>query len=109
MLTFFDLVFFSVMKIREGRDDTSGRKFATLVSYIIFVLSIVMPLFLMTVVCKRFPLLEIKDEKAAFNTLILKLDKQRRTRLAVPGIFFFRRVLTAVLLAMPIDNTLIFL
>lgn len=41
--------------------------------------------------------------------MILKLDKQKRTRLAVPGIFFFRRLLTAVLLAMPIDNTLIFL
>ena len=41
--------------------------------------------------------------------MILKLDKGSRTRLAVPGIFFFRRILTAVLLAMPIDNTLIFL
>jgi len=61
MLTFFDLVFFSIMKIREGRDDTSGRKFATLVSYVIFVLSIVIPIFLMTVVCKRFDILKIKD------------------------------------------------
>lgn len=61
MLTFFDLVFFSIMKIREGRDDTSGRKIATLVSYIIFVLSIVIPMFLMTVMCKRFELLKLKE------------------------------------------------
>ena len=109
MLTFFDLTFFSIMKIREGRDDTSGRKFATLVSYVIFVLSIVIPVFLMTVVCRRFEILKIKESKASFNTLLLKLDKQSRTRIAVPGIFFFRRILTAVLLAMPIDNTMIFL
>ena len=109
MLTFFDLTFFSIMKIREGRDDTSGRKFATLVSYVIFVLSIVIPVFLMTVVCRRFEILKIKESKASFNTLLLKLDKQARTRIAVPGIFFFRRILTAVLLAMPIDNTMIFL
>jgi len=75
MLTFFDLVFFSIMKIREGRDDTQGRKMATLVSYVIFVLSVIIPVFLMTVVCRRFEVLKIKEAKAPFNTLLLKIDK----------------------------------
>merc|ERR1712167_224152 len=53
--------------------------------------------------------MKIKAAKAAFNTVVLKLDKQSRWRLIQPGYFFFRRLLTAVLLSMPIDNTFIFL
>ena len=109
MLTFFDLTFFSIMKIRDGRDDTQGRKVATLASYVIFVMSIVIPVFLVTVLCRRFEVLKIKEAKSSFNTLLLKIDKQARSRIAVPGFFFARRIMTAILLAMPIDNTLIFL
>jgi len=63
----------------------------------------------MFVVCKRFEVMKIKAAKASFNTLVLKIDKQSRWRLIQPGYFFFRRLLTAVLLSMPIDNTFIFL
>jgi hypothetical protein len=104
MLTYFDLTFFSVMKIVEGNpaDNTSElRKMATIVSYIILVLSAVVPFFLMFVVCRRFEVMKIKHAKAAFNTVILKIDKQSRWRLIVPGYFFFRRYLTACLLSMP--------
>jgi len=63
----------------------------------------------MFIVCKRFEVLKIKHAKASFNTVVLKIDKQSRWRLIVPGYFFFRRLLTACLLSMPIDNTFIFL
>jgi len=53
--------------------------------------------------------MKIKEAKQSFNTVVLKIDKQSRWRLIVPGYFFFRRFLTAVLLSMPIDNTFIFL
>ena len=82
---------------------------ATYVSYAILVLSGVIPFFLMFVVCKRYEVMKIKDAKASFNTLILKVDKQSRWRLLVPGFFFLRRFLTACLLAMPQDNEYIFM
>jgi len=109
MLCYFDLTFFSTMKIVDGNDSTKMRKIATMVSYVIFILSIVVPVFLMSVICKRFEVMKIKQAKASFNTVVLKIDKQSRWRLIQPGYFFFRRLLTAVLLSMPIDNTFIFL
>ena len=82
---------------------------ATIASYIIITLSCVVPFFLLSIICKRFEVMKIKQAKASFNTVVLKIDKQSRWRLIVPGYFFFRRLLTAVLLSMPIENTFIFL
>jgi hypothetical protein len=109
MLCYFDLTFFSTMKIVDGDDSTQARKVATMSSYVIFTISIVVPVFLMSIICKRFEVMKIKQAKASFNTVVLKIDKQSRWRLIQPGYFFFRRLLTAVLLSMPIDNTFIFL
>jgi len=109
MLMYFDLTFFSVMKLVEADDSSPSRRMATIMSYILITLSFVVPFFLMTIVCKRFEVMKIKQAKASFNTVVLKIDKQSRWRLIVPGYFFFRRFLTAVLLSMPIDNTFIFL
>jgi len=109
MLSYFDLTFFAVMKYIEGDTSTELRKAAEVVSYIIMTLSAVVPLFIMTVVCRRFEVMKIKQAKESFNTVVLKIDKQSRWRLVVPGYFFFRRLLTACLLSMPIDNTFIFL
>ena len=109
MLSYFDLTFFSVMKIVQGNDYNQTRRIATMASYVIFTLSVVIPTFLMFIVCKRFEVMKIKPAKANFNTIVLKIDKQSRWRLIQPGYFFFRRLLTAVLLSMPIDNTFIFL
>ena len=69
----------------------------------------VMPIFFVSVVCFRFDVMRIKQAKAAWNTLVLKVDKQSRWRLVVTFYFFFRRIITAVLLASPIENTFIFL
>ena len=101
MLCYFDLTFFSTMKLVEGNDSTQMRKIATMASYIIFTLSVVVPVFLMSIVCKRFEVMKIKQAKQSFNTIVLKIDKQSRWRLVVPGYFFFRRYLTACLLSMP--------
>merc|ERR1712100_19461 len=109
MLCYFDLTFFSVMKLVEGNESTMGRKMATIASYVIFSLSVVVPTFLMTIVCRRYEVMKIKHAKETFNTIVLKIDKQSRWRLVVPGYFFFRRLLTAGLLSMPINNTFIFL
>ena len=109
MLCYFDLTFFSIMKIVDGKNHTMSRRIATMASYVIFTLSVVIPVFIMVVVCRRFEVMKIKSAKASFNTIVLKIDKQSRWRLIQPGYFFFRRFLTAVLLSMPIDNTFIFL
>jgi len=60
MLSYFDLTFFAVMKYIEGDTSTSLRKAAEVVSYIIMTLSAVVPLFIMTVVCRRFEVMKIK-------------------------------------------------
>jgi hypothetical protein len=75
MMWYFDLTFFSVMKLVEGNDSTPSRKMATIASYVIFTISVVLPVFMMTIVCKRFEVLKLKAAKASFNTLMLKIDK----------------------------------
>jgi len=117
MLCFFDLTFFSIMKLidaSEGNDleENGGsveRRMATLVSYVLFTLSLVVPVFLVTVVCVRQPVMRIKGAKSQFNALVLKIDKGSRTRLFTTFYFFFRRILTALLLAIPSENTYIFM
>mmetsp|Transcript_12360 Transcript_12360/g.19211 ORF Transcript_12360/g.19211 Transcript_12360/m.19211 type:complete len:110 (-) Transcript_12360:1028-1357(-) len=108
MLAYFDLTFFSIMKIVEGNDSTQMRKIATTASFVIFSLSIVVPVFLCCVICWRYKVLTIKDAKASFSTLVLKLDKKSRWRLLVPLFFFFRRLFTAVMLSFPLENPFVF-
>mmetsp|Transcript_19198 Transcript_19198/g.13792 ORF Transcript_19198/g.13792 Transcript_19198/m.13792 type:complete len:132 (-) Transcript_19198:782-1177(-) len=109
MLFYFDLAFFSVMKIVEGNNSTTNRKIALLASYVFFVVSIVVPVFLITLILRRFEVLKIKEAKKNFNTLLLRIDKASKWRAMNPSYFFGRRLLTAVLLTLPIDNTFIFL
>jgi hypothetical protein len=78
MLCFFDLTFFSIRKLvdaSEGNDTSKERKMATLASYVVFTLGLVIPVFFISVVCIRQPLMRIKGAKDAFNTLVCKIDK----------------------------------
>jgi len=109
MLVYFDLTFFSVMKIIEGDNSTTARKMAVLLSYILFVISIVLPVFLISIIFRRFEVLRLKDAKKGFNTMLLKIDKGSKWRVINPAYFFARRLLTALLLTLPIENTFIFL
>lgn len=109
MLCYFDATFFSLMKIMEDNNSTSTRKVLLLVSYVIFIISIILPTFLITMIFKRFEILKIKEAKQTFNTLLLKIDKSSKWRIVNPAYFFARRLLTAILLTLPIDNTFIFL
>jgi hypothetical protein len=109
MLCYFDLTFFSIMKIVDGNDSTQMRKVATMASFVIVALSLVLPLVFIFIICKRQKVMKFKEMKKSFNTLVLKIDKQSKWRLIVPCYFFFRRFLTAGLLSMNIDNTFIFL
>lgn len=108
-LIYFDATFFSVMKIMEGNNSTTFRKLALLLSYVLFVVSIVLPVFLIAMIIKRFEILKLKEAKQSFNTLLLKIDKASKWRVMNPAYFFGRRLLTACLLTLPIDNTFIFL
>ena len=97
------------MKMIEGNNSTLVRKLALLLSYVLFVVNIVMPVFLITVIYRRFEILKIKEAKQSFNTLLLQIDKNSKMRVANPAYFFLRRLITAVLITLPIDNTFIFL
>ena len=63
MLVYFDSTFFYVMKMIEGNNSTLVRKLALLLSYVLFVVNIVMPVFLITVIYRRFEILKIKEAK----------------------------------------------
>lgn len=109
MLCYFDATFFSLMKIMEDDNGTGMRKALLLVSYVLFIISIILPVFLVTLIFRRFEILKIKEAKQSFNTLLLKIDKSSKWRIVNPAYFFARRLLTAILLTLPIDNTFIFL
>lgn len=109
MLVYFDTTFFAVMKIMDDNNETVARKAALLLSYVIFVVNIVMPALLIWHVNRRFDILAMKEAKQSFNSLLLKIDKASRWRIMNPAYFFARRLLTAMLLTLPIENTFIFL
>lgn len=109
MLAYFDFTFFSIMKILEGKNDTVMRKVATFFSYAFFVTSIVIPVFFLAVILRKFSVLPDKEGKQRFNTLILKIDKLSKWRVVQPMLFFGRRIVTAGLLCLPINNQYIFL
>jgi hypothetical protein len=104
MLAYFDLTFFSIMKIIEGNNSTSMRKIALFFSYGFFVISVVAPVFFLALLLRRFRVLPEKEGKKKFNTLVLKIDKASRWRVIHIAFFFGRRLLTAMLLTLPIDN-----
>ena len=109
LLVYFDTTFFAVLKIFEGNNSTTNRKIALLFSYIVFVVNIVTPVILITLIFRRFELLKQKTAKQSFNTLLLRIDKSSKVRVIVPAYFFLRRCLTACLLTLPINSTFIFL
>ena len=109
MLIYFDFTFFSVMKIQDDNNSTTMRKVALFASYIFFVLSIVAPVFFVALILKRFELFKIKEAKKNYNTLVLKIDKNNKWRVIHVAFFFGRRLLTAILLTLPITSQFIFL
>ena len=109
MLVYFDTTFFSVMKIMDEDNTTVWRKAALMLSYVLFIVNIVLPVFLIAHINRRFDILSMKEAKKSFNSLLLKIDKASRWRIMNPAYFFARRLLTAMLLTLPIDNTFIFL
>jgi len=109
MLAYFDLTFFSIMKIVEGDSSSSAKKVALCFSYIFFVVACILPVFFLVLLIRTSAILKIKVAKQKFNTLVLKIDKASRWRLIHTGFFFGRRLLTAMLLTLPITNQYIFL
>lgn len=94
MLAYFDMTFFSIMKILDENNSTTARKVATFFSYGFFVISIVLPVFFIALLLRRFKVLKVKEAKSRFNTLVLKIDKASRWRDVHVGFFFVRRLLT---------------
>lgn len=111
MVSYFSLCIFSCIKIMEPRENdiNDTRRSLSIAAYLIFTAVILLPLIFMTVICSRFDLMKIKEAKASFNTLILKIDKQNRFRLLVPLIYFLRRICIALFIAIPVDFPYIFL
>lgn len=81
MLAYFDFTFFSIMKILDGNNTTTTRKVATFFSYAFFVTSIIIPLFFLALLLRKFTILEdAKEGRQKFNTLITKIDKGSKWR-----------------------------
>ena len=77
MISYFNLCIFSCLKIMEPRENDVNdiRRALTITAYLIFTLIILLPMIFITVVCSRFDLMKIKEAKASFNTLVVKIDK----------------------------------
>jgi hypothetical protein len=60
MLVYFDISFFAIMKLIEGDVSTYNKNVAFIASYAFFTLNIVVPVFLISLVCKRFEVMKIK-------------------------------------------------
>jgi hypothetical protein len=109
MLAYYDFTYFAIMKIVDGSpSNTYNLKLTTIASYVMFCMSIVIPIFLTTVVFMRFPVLKIKRAKQSFNTLVLKLDKSDKWYLLSPPFFFLRRFASSIVLSLPLDNQFVF-
>ena len=63
MLVYFDTTFFSVMKIMDPDNSTVARKAALLLSYVLFVVNIILPVFLIFHINRRFDILAMKEAK----------------------------------------------
>ena len=94
MLIYFDFSFFAIMKVLDKNNSTTMRKVATFMSYAIFVIAVVVPVFFLALLLRKFPLLKEKAGKAKFNSLILKIDKAGRWRVVHCMFYFGRRLLT---------------
>jgi hypothetical protein len=82
---------------------------ATFFSYVFFVISVVVPVFFVALLLRRADVLKVKEAKRKFNSLVLKIDKASKWRIINVGFFFGRRLLTALLLTLPVSNQYIFL
>lgn len=51
------------MKIMEDNNSTGLRKALLLLSYVLFIISIILPVFLITLILRRFEILKIKEAK----------------------------------------------
>jgi hypothetical protein len=109
MLCYFDLTFFSVMKLAEGNNSTSLRQLASKISIFFASSSILIPICLITFVFLKFKVFRIKNQCRFFKTLLLKIDKKRRRNALVPCVFFARRFFVTMVLAFPLENRFAFI
>ena len=109
MLAYFDLTFFSIMKILEGNVETYNRFLAQMASYVIVCFNAVVPLFVFYVIFSRKDLYKIKKAKEVFSTIMIKIDKNHWSRFFPPVYFFVRRFSQAIIMSIPLDHDMIFI
>ena len=109
MLIYFDTTFFSVMQIMDTDNKSTARKAFLPFAYMILSFNIVLPIYLIVLMNRRFTILNMKEAKQSFNSLLLRIDKASRWRIMNPAYFFVRRLFTAMLLTLPEENSLIYL
>ena len=88
---------------------STARKAFIPFAYIILIFNIVLPIYLIVHMNRRYNILNMKEAKQSFNSLLLRVDKASRWRIMNPAYFFVRRLFTAMLLTLPQENTLIYL
>ena len=90
------------------KDSPKKNNPALLLSVVVFILNLILPVVLLYKVHQRFEILMLKEAKQSFNTLLLKIDKAGRRRVNNPAFFFSRRLLTAIALTLPTENSVVF-
>ena len=108
MIIYLPSTFFASMNIMTLFTDQPSNAAALLLSLVVFILNLILPVILLYKVHQRFEILMLKEAKQSFNTLLLKIDKAGRRRVNNPAFFFSRRLLTAIALTLPTENSVVF-
>ena len=77
--------------------------FKVILATLILALVVMFPLVAMIYLCAKFKDLRDKQIKQSFNTLVLKVDKERYMAILLPIFFFLRRLATAMILLLGAD------
>ena len=97
MMSYLDAIFITGILIVDSESDLH---WSSALAYLILAITTIIPFCVTIFLCTKFNSLKDKAGKEGFNTLLLKVDKEDRSRIFVPAFFFFRRFATALVLVL---------
>jgi len=104
-VVYFDLVFTHLLEVKGQMSDSKDISNSVIIATLVLAVCVIVPVIIMIYLCAQFKELTDKKHKQNFNSLLLKVDKASRTRIAIPAFFFIRRFVTALVLAFVSNET----
>jgi len=108
-LSFLDMAFLSAVRVFNSDVNVKFYVFGKIMGVFLLSFTFIAPILIMLFLCTRFDKLQSKTFREKFNTILLKVDKGTRMRLAAPLFFFSRRWVFSLILVMSLDSEAVFL